>query len=141
MVGILARSAIGILAVTASLSNGFACGSEETWLTDEEIAIAKAGGDVPWRNLSPQYIEPTLPDIPFVSPIVVEGADKPDVIVDARSQLFAVADQPFDVPSAKIEHLEPMYEQESVSLPNERSNLKRVVIACDGGMLVSPNVL
>ena len=145
MASVFTRGVVGMLATAAALSPSFACGAEETWLTDEEIAIARAGGDLPIRDLGVRYIEPALPDIPFVAPVVVEGLVAPDTIVDAQSQLLAAAGQPFGVATSAVtlraEHVASTDEQEPASPPDERSGFKRVVIACDGGMLVTPNVL
>jgi hypothetical protein len=139
----LARTVIGILAAATSLSPGYACSAWETWLTDEEIAIAKAGGVVPWRSLDGRYVQPTLPDIPFSSPIVLEGAVEPDAIRDARTEMMLVADRPFDVahstPSLRTDRAAPAKEQ-TVEAPAEAAtDLKYVLIACSGSILVNPN--
>jgi len=135
----LACGVVGILAAAVSLSPAFACGGEETWLTDEEIATARAGGDVPKRYFGVQYTRPTLPEIPFVSPVVVDPIVEPDAVDAARSSLTAAADEPFEtvLAAVPVEHRSPN-EPASNDVP---SNMKRVFIACDGTVLVSPSLL
>jgi hypothetical protein len=143
MANVLARGVVSILAVAASLSPSFACGGEETWLTDKEIAIAKAGGPVPVRNFDVHYIEPTLPDIPFTSSVVVEDLGETDTIVDAQSQLFVAAHRPLDIAltavAPQVEYVAPSDEQERTSPSTERAGLKHVILACGGGVMVLPN--
>jgi hypothetical protein len=134
---------VSVLAVAASLSPGLACGGEETWLTDEEIAVAKAGGHVPMRNFGVRYIEPTLPDVPFMSPVVVEDLSEADMIADAQSQLFAAAHRPLDVALTavppRVMHTALADEQEPPSQAAERAGLRHVILACGGGMMVLPD--
>lgn len=143
MANVFARGVVGILAMAASLSPGLACECAETWLTDEEVAIAKGGGHVPVRYFGVRYIEPTLPDIPFTSPVVVEDLGNTDTIVDAQSQLFAAAHRLLDVAltavTPQVEYVAPADEQEPTSQPDERAGLKHVILTCGGGMMVLPN--
>lgn len=139
MANVIARAVVGILAGAGSLSPSFACTTSDAWLTDEEIAIVKAGGSLQWRSL--------LPDIPFTSPILVEGTVEADAIGGAKSELFAEADRPLDIAHstvlAQVEQVAPAdaVAPELVAPFLERSGLKRVIFACNGGMTVSPTLL
>lgn len=143
MANVVVRGVVSILAAAASLSPCLACGQFESWLTDEEIAIAKAGGDVPFRGYHYVTMSP-LPDIEFAFPLIGEGATELNAIADARSQVLASVDQPFEVASSAtvpVEDVAPVDEHALPAPADERSGMKKVIIACSGEVLISPNAL
>ncbi|MDZ4868748.1 MAG: hypothetical protein SGI91_15615 [Alphaproteobacteria bacterium] len=152
MANVLVRCVVGIVAAGASLSPSFACGGIEAWLTDEQIAIVKAGGPIPmgigfvpgeWQWSVEIPVAMPIIEPPTINPAAVV-ADGTDVMADARSHVFAAADQVFDVtltailPSSQLAAAEPLVES-SPALPPP--DTKRVVIVCGGEVLVEPNVL